>query len=126
NKGNLEKKDYRALQYFYDSGLEDLLKEQESQSTDSGKWKQLERKIDKRLTENNSQHEEIESLRSLGNPKEKLEEAYDKGGTKLNKEDWYTVDFSDIEDWKEATKNKRAIEFYAEKVKVNLGEQSLQ
>ncbi|MGQ0439818.1 hypothetical protein ACT4UT_22500, partial [Bacillus sp. B-TM1] len=73
----------------------------------------------KRLTENNSQHEEIESLRSLGNPKEKLEEAYDKGGTKLNKEDWYTVDFSDIEDWKEATKNKRAIEFYAEKVNVS-------
>lgn len=126
NKGNLEKEDYRALQYFYDSGLEDLLKEQESQPTDSGKWKQLERKIDKRLTGNNSQHEEIESLRSLGNPKEKLEEAYDKGGTKLNKEDWYTVDFSDIEDWKEATKNKRAIEFYADKVKVNLGEQSLQ
>ncbi|SFB98970.1 DNA phosphorothioation-dependent restriction protein DptH [Bacillus sp. OV322] len=125
NKGTLEHEDYRSLQYFYDSGLEDIVKEQETQPVDSGKWKQLEKKIDKKLTENNSEHEEIERIRSLGNPKEKLEEAYDKGETKLNREDWYTVDFSDIEDWKEATKTKRAIEFYAEKVMVSVDSQPL-
>ncbi|SIQ07690.1 DNA phosphorothioation-dependent restriction protein DptH [Bacillus cereus] len=126
NKGNLEHEDCRSLQYFYDSKLEDLVKEQESHSIDSSKWKNLEREINKRLTENNSQHEEIERLRSLGNPKEKLEETYDKGGNKLNKENWYTVDFSDIEDWKEATKQKKAIEFYAEKVKITVESQTLQ
>ncbi len=126
NKGKLEDENYRSLQYFYDSGLEDLVKEQELQTADSAKWKQLEKAIDKRLTGNNIQHEEIERLRSLGNPKEKLEEIYDKGGSKLNKEDWYTLDFSDIEDWKEATKEKRAIEFYAEKVKVSVEAQSIQ
>lgn len=126
NKGNLEHEDCCSLQYFYDSKLEDLVKEQESHSIDSSKWKNLEREINKRLTENNSQHEEIERLRSLGNPKEKLEETYDKGGNKLNKENWYTVDFSDIEDWKEATKQKKAIEFYAEKVKITVESQTLQ
>lgn len=123
SKGTLEHDDYRSLQYFYDSGLEDLVREQDVQSVGSAKWKQLEKKIDKKLTENNSEHEEIERIRSLGNPKEKLEEAYDKGGTKLNREDWYTVDFSDIEDWKEATNSKRAIEFYADKVKVSMDSQ---
>jgi DNA phosphorothioation-dependent restriction protein DptH len=125
NKGTLEQEDYRSLQYFNDSGLEDLVREQEAQSFGSAKWKQIEKKIDKKLTKNNSEHEEIERIRSLGNPKEKLEEAYDKGGTKLTREDWYTVDFSDIEDWKEETKKKRAIEFYAEKVKVSVDSQSL-
>ncbi|MBY0099450.1 DNA phosphorothioation-dependent restriction protein DptH [Mesobacillus maritimus] len=125
NKGTLEHEDYLSLQYFHDSGLEDLVREQEVHSIGSAKWNQLEKKIDKKLTENNSEHEEIERIRSLGNPKEKLEEAYDKGGTKLNREDWFTVDFSDIEDWKEATKSKRAIEFYPEKVKVSVDSQSL-
>lgn len=125
NKGTLASEDYRSLQYFYDSGLDDLIKEQKLQPSDSGKWKQLEKKIDKRLTENNSEYEEIERIRSLGNPKDKLDEAYDKGGTKLNREDWHNVDYSEIEDWKEATKKKRAIEFSAEKVRVSVDSKPL-
>lgn len=116
-KGELGDDDYRSLQYFQDSGLEDLVREQEVHPVDSGKWKQIEKKINKRLEGNNNQHEEIEQIQSLGHSKEKLEEIYDKGGSKLDKDNWYTVDFFDIEDWKQAAKEKRAIEFFGEKVK---------
>ncbi len=117
NKGSLENEDYRSLQYFHDCRLEELVKQQELEPEYSGKWKKLENQIDKRLTENSNQFEEIERLRNLGNPKEKLEETFDKGSSRLNKDDWFTVDFSDIENWKEAAKEKRAIEFNSEKIK---------
>ena len=120
NKGNLENEDYRSLQYFHDSGLEELVKQQELEQEASSKWKKIENQIEKRLTENSNQFEEIERLRSLGNPKEKLEETFDKGSSKLNKDDWFTVDFSDIENWKEAAKEKRAIEFDSESIKAKV------
>ncbi|WP_158591822.1 DNA phosphorothioation-dependent restriction protein DptH [Oceanobacillus halophilus] len=120
NKGNLEKEDYRSLQYFYDSGLEDLVKQQELEAEDSKRWRTIENQIDKRLTENSNQFEEVERLRSLGNPKEKLEETFDKGSSKLNNDEWFTVDFSDIEEWKQAAKAKRAIEFKSENIKAKV------
>lgn len=118
HKGELEHEDYRSLQYFEDAELQNLIKEQEKVTKDSVKWKQIERKIDNRLKENNQQFEEIERLRLLGNSKERFEEEYDKGANKLNRDDWYTVDFTDIEDWREAAKEKKAIEFFSDKVTV--------
>ncbi len=63
------------------------------------------------------QHEEVERLRSLGNPKEKLEDQFDKGGSKLDKDDWFEVDYASIVDWKEQMKLKRDISFESEKVR---------
>ena len=70
--------------------------------------------------ENTLQHEEVERLRSLGNPKEKLEEQFDNGGAKLDKDDWFKVDYASIVDWKEQMKLKREISFESEKVKAKL------
>jgi len=116
-KGEITNSDYLNLHYFPDSKLEDLIKEQELVIDGSGKWNTLQRNIDKRLTDNTLQHEEVERLRSLGNPKDKLEEQFDKGGVKLAKDEWFEVDYTSLVDWKEEMKLKQDISFESNKVK---------
>lgn len=120
NKGEIKSDDYLNIQYFPDSEIEDLVRQQDEVPDGSGKWNTLQRHIDKRLDENTLQHEEVERLRSLGNPKERLEEQFDNGAARLDKDDWYEVDFASIVDWKEQMKLKREISFESEKVKANL------
>ncbi|SES25538.1 DNA phosphorothioation-dependent restriction protein DptH [Psychrobacillus sp. OK032] len=120
NKGEVTSSDYLKLHYFPDLELENLVQEKTQYPTGSGKWNSLERLIENRLTENTLQHEEVERLRSLGNPKEKLEEQFDKGGAKLVKDEWYEVDYTSIIDWKEQMKLKRDISFESDKVKAVL------
>lgn len=120
NKGEIDKTDYQKLHYFPDSELDNLIQEQSAIPFGTGKWNSIQRKIDSRLTDNTLQHEEVERLRSLGNPKEKLEEQFDKGGAKLDRDDWFEVDFASIIAWKEEMKSRRAISFEAEKSKVML------
>src|SRR5699024_10563657 len=86
-------------------------------------WGILQRTIDDRLSKNNMQHEEIDSIRSLGNAQERLVERFDNGGETLNDENWYTVEFEKIQKWEEKVKETQDIVFTPEKVKVYLKEE---
>lgn len=120
NKGRIDSSDYQNLHYFPDTELDNLIQQQDALAQESGKWKMLQRSIDNRLLENTLQHEEVERLRSLGNPKEKLEEQFDKGGSKLDKDNWFEVDYTSIVEWTEEMKSKREISFEADKAKAKL------
>lgn len=117
-KNSLIKEDYRSLHYFEDSDLISMISQQENEVFESGKWNQLQRKIEKRLDENNRKHEEIERILTLGNSKEKLEDLYDNGAKSLNDEDWYKQDFSKLLSWEEKVKQKRDICFEPEKISI--------
>lgn len=121
HKEVMSKTDYYNLHYFPDEDLNDLIRERDSIIYGSRDWHRIQGTIEDRLKENNFQHEEIESLRSLGNAKERLIEKYDdNGGKKLQANDWHTIDFTTVKDWEEKVKATQDIAFVSEKVSVYL------
>src|SRR5699024_4924275 len=120
NKSEMSKTDYFSLHYFPDKNLNEMIKERDSVPYASRDWNTLQKTINDRLSKNNMQHEEIDSMRSLGNAEERLVERFDNGGETLKEENWYTVDFERIEKWEEKVKATQDIAFTPEKVKVYL------
>src|SRR5690625_1963097 len=120
NKSEMSQTDHFSLHYFPDKNLNDMIKERDSFPYESRDWNKLQGTIDNRLLKNNMQHEEIDSMRSLGNAEERLIEKFDNGGGKLKDDNWYTIDFETIQEWEEKVKAAQDITFIQEKVKVNL------
>src|SRR5699024_5548922 len=118
HKESMSVSDYWNLHYFPDETINEMVKERDGIPYGSRDWNQLQKDIDNRLSANNLQHEEIDSIRSLGNAKERLVEKFDNGGDALWKDDWYTTDFATIQKWEEKVKATKNIEFFPEKVKV--------
>src|SRR5690625_3939211 len=120
NKSEMLQTDYFSLHYFPDENLNEMIKERDSFPYESRDWNKLQGTIDHRLSKNNMQHEEIDSMRSLGNAEERLVEKFDNGGEKLKDDYWYTIDFETIQKWEEKVKATQDITFTPEKVKVYL------
>lgn len=123
-KARLDQGDFAALNYFPDSNLEKLVEIRDSFEYESHKWKKEDKNIAFRLEENTSLFEDVERTRLLGNEKEKLEEQFDKGATKLRKEDWASTDFEELKEWMVKVNERKEISFVNDKVKSQLiGEQ---
>src|SRR5699024_487034 len=86
NKSEMSQMDDFSLHYFPDENIHEMIKERDNFPYESRDWGILQRTIDDRLSKNNMQHEEIDSIRSLGNAQERLVERFDNGGETLNDE----------------------------------------
>lgn len=123
-KTQLNQGDFAALSYFPDTQLENLVKTRDSFEYDSHKWKKADKNIAERLEENTSLFEDVERTRLLGNEKEKLEEQFDKGASKLRKDDWTSTDFEYLKECMVKVNERKEISFNNDKVKSALvGEQ---
>lgn len=121
NQGKIAVEAYEDMGYFQDPKLEDMVREQETVPYETSKWKTLQREIDRRLDDNTTQHKEVERIRSLGNYKERLEEQFGNGGSKLSDdENWYKESFETIGNWKDQVKSTQKIAFETDKVKADL------
>lgn len=124
-KARLDQGDFAALNYFPDSTLEKLVEIRDSFEYESSKWKKEDKNIASRLEENTSLFEDVERTRQLGNEKEKLEEQFDKGASKLRKDDWASTDFQELKEWMVNVNERKEISFNNDKVKtIIVSEQS--
>jgi DNA phosphorothioation-dependent restriction protein DptH len=124
-KPSLNEGDFAALNYFPDSNLEKLVEIRDSFDYDSHKWKKEDKNIALRLEENTSIFEDVERTRLLGNEKEKLEEQFDKGASKLRNDEWASTDFQYLKECMIKVNERKAISFDNDKVKsVLVGEQT--
>lgn len=118
NKKEVSSTDYKELQYFPDADLKHYLSEQELVPEESKKWRDLDKKIEKRLDLNNDLHHDIEKIRELGTAKEDLENHFGNGKDELSNEDkWYKTDFTQIIKWKDEVEKTSKIVLYDNEIK---------
>lgn len=116
HKGTLDSDDYTSLQYFQDGDLSSLIRERDEKNVGSASWKKINRQIENRLSENHELFEDVERYFTLGNTREKLEERFDNGATKLKEDTWQQADYTVLKEWEEKAKSNRDIQFISEKM----------
>ncbi|WP_214687756.1 DNA phosphorothioation-dependent restriction protein DptH [Exiguobacterium sp. s163] len=116
HKDTLDSDDYTSLQYFQDGDLSSLIRERDEKNVGSASWKKINRQIENRLSENHELFEDVERYFTLGNTREKLEERFDNGATKLKEDTWQQADYTVLKEWEEKAKSNRDIQFISEKM----------
>ncbi len=116
HKDTLDSDDYTSLQYFQDGDLSSLIRERDEKNVGSASWKKINRQIENRLSENHELFEDVERYFTLGNTREKLEERFDNGATKLKEDTWQQADYTILKEWEEKAKSNRDIQFISEKM----------
>lgn len=116
HKDTLDSDDYTSLQYFQDGDLISLIRERDEKNVGSALWKKINRQIENRLSENHELFEDVERYFTLGNTREKLEERFDNGATKLKEDTWQQADYTVLKEWEEKAKSNRDIQFISEKM----------
>ncbi|WP_214827807.1 DNA phosphorothioation-dependent restriction protein DptH [Exiguobacterium algae] len=116
HKDTLDSEDYTSLQYFQDGDLSSLIRERDEQKVGSAPWRKMNRQIENRLTDNHELFEDVERYFTLGNAREKLEERFDNGATKLKEDTWQHADYNVLREWEEKAKSNRDIQFISEKM----------
>lgn len=121
HKDALDIEDYTSLQYFQDGELSSLIRERDEQKYLSSSWKKMSKQIETRLSDNHELFEDVERYFTLGNSREKLEERFDNGASKLKEDTWQQADYDVLRVWEEKAKSNRDIQFIPEKMfaKVN-------
>ncbi|TCI65747.1 DNA phosphorothioation-dependent restriction protein DptH [Exiguobacterium sp. SH0S1] len=116
HKDALAMEDYTSLQYFQDGELSSLIRERDEQKYGSSTWKKVNKQIENRLSENHELFEDVERYFTLGNSREKLEERFDNGASKLKEDTWQQTDYDVLKKWEEKAKSNRDIQFVSEKM----------
>ncbi|WP_252235876.1 DNA phosphorothioation-dependent restriction protein DptH [Clostridium sp. CH2] len=106
NKGSVDKEDYNKIGIFIDKGLDTLT---------------TSRQIEKRLNENYGLYEKVSDVQEYEDKEAALEKYFDGNGvSKLKKDDWKDVDFSEVKKSYENNKNIDKSLKYIEKVDTTL------
>lgn len=117
NGETINDEDYKALGCFKDSKLGELIEARDVEVENSGKYKKLQKEIDKRLTQNVEMFDEVSRLRELGNGEERLVSLFDDFGKKLYKDE-DGIDLKDVLKAKEKVAERKDIFFKDDEITI--------
>ncbi|MEK4092857.1 MULTISPECIES: DNA phosphorothioation-dependent restriction protein DptH [unclassified Viridibacillus] len=118
NGSEMQDDDYKALGYFKDFVLTDLIDSRDMEVENSGKYKKIQKEIEKRLTQNVELFDEVSRLRELGNGEDRLIDLFDDFGKKLYKDD-DGIDLADILKAKDKVADRKDIFLKADEIVVH-------
>ena len=119
NRDEMSAEDYKAIGYFKDNRLAELVNEQQDLTLTVGQQNKLQKEIDKRLQQNLDTFENIARIRELGDAEDRLVDMYDDFGKKLFKDE-EMIQFEDVIKAKEKVDKQKQIEFKDENVTVTV------
>lgn len=118
NQEEMTTEDIKMINFFQDPQLEILINTRDIYEGNSREYKNEERKIQRRLNDNQALFEDITRIRELGNGEDLLKENFDSSiGRKLFKED-DSLTFEEIIKAKEKVESLKMIAYKPEEVKI--------